>query len=71
MRDLGRPSELGTEAMEQQAAMLRRAHRMGCSDPNDPSRRTTYGDAADTIAFLLQRVRELEAGRGPGDAAHM
>ena len=32
---------------------LNRAHRMSCSDPNDPSRKTMYSEARDAINTLL------------------
>jgi len=40
---------------------LNRAHRMSCSDPSDPSRKTTYSDSAAAITYLLAMVREQAA----------
>lgn len=40
--------------------LLDRAHRMGCSDPNDPSRRTIYADAADEIRAARERLAAVE-----------
>lgn len=35
---------------------LVRAHRMSCSDPDDPKRVTTYSQSADAITRLLAAV---------------
>jgi hypothetical protein len=45
-------------AIEAHQASMERAHRMSCSDPSDPTRRTSYGDSAAAIGELLALVRE-------------
>lgn len=45
-------------AIEAHQAAMERAHRMSCSDPDDPARKTTYGDSAAAIGDLLALVRE-------------
>lgn len=60
-------------AIEAHQASMVRAHRMSCSDPNDPARTTTYGDSAAAIGDLLALVREqqdqlLEAAADAHDA---
>ena len=45
--------------IEQEAQILvrlRRGHHMSCSDPTDPSRHTSYGDAALVIDALTARL---------------
>lgn len=42
-------SDYATEVL----ARLDRAHQMGCSDPSDPTKQTTYGEAAKVIRDLL------------------
>lgn len=55
---------------EELLSYYRMAHRMSCSDPNDPSRRTTAGDTVEVLtrfieqeAELRARIAELEADR--------
>jgi hypothetical protein len=48
-------------AIEAHQASMERAHRMSCSDPTDPNRRTSYGDSAAAIGDLLALVREQQA----------
>lgn len=48
-------------AIEAHQASMERAHRMGCSDPSDPARRTSYGDSAAAIADLLAQASEYRA----------
>lgn len=40
---------------------LARAHRMSCSDPDDPTRVTTYSQSADAISRLLAAVDAVTA----------
>lgn len=40
---------------------LVRAHRMSCSDPDDPKRVTTYSQSADAISKLLNAVEAVIA----------
>jgi hypothetical protein len=40
---------------------LVRAHRMSCSDPDDPKRVTTYSQSADAITRLLAAVDAVRA----------
>lgn len=40
---------------------LVRAHRMSCSDPDDPKRVTTYSQSADAISRLLAAVDAVRA----------
>jgi hypothetical protein len=40
---------------------LIRAHRMSCSDPDDPKRVTTYSQSADAITRLLAAVDAVVA----------
>lgn len=40
-------------------ARLDRAHRMSSSDPDDPSRHTTYSEARDALAGALAHIDEL------------
>lgn len=40
---------------------LVRAHRMSCSDPDDPKRVTTYSQSADAISRLLGAVEAVIA----------
>lgn len=56
------------DAIEKHRAFLERAHRMSCSDPDDPKRSTTYGESAKAIAFLLAYARDLEARIGRVEA---
>ncbi|MBC9927191.1 hypothetical protein [Leucobacter sp. cx-169] len=37
-------------------AKLQRAHRMSCSDPDDPERSTLYSESRDTILDLLEQL---------------
>lgn len=48
-------------AIEAHQASMERAHRMSCSDPDDPTRSTTYGDSAAAIGELLTLAREQQA----------
>jgi hypothetical protein len=48
-------------AIEAHQAWLVRAHRMSCSDPNDPARTTTYSESAAAISDLLAVAREQQA----------
>lgn len=47
-------------AIEAHQAAMERAHRMSCSDPDDPTRKTTYGDSAAVIRDLLAALREQD-----------
>jgi len=47
-------------AIEAHATAMERAHRMSCSDPSDPARKTTYGDSAAAIRDLLAELREKD-----------
>lgn len=58
--------------------VLDRAHRMGCSDPDDLSRQTTYSRSAEIIRQLMSvpevetvdgRVVDLQAARERAEAA--
>ncbi|NSX38853.1 hypothetical protein HTS88_20965 [Pseudarthrobacter oxydans] len=46
---------------------LVRAHRMSCSDPDDPKRVTTYSQSADAITRLLSAVDAVIAECGATD----
>lgn len=48
-------------AIEAHLAAMERAHRMTCSDPDDPARTTTYGESAAAIRDLLAQAREDRA----------
>lgn len=48
-------------AIEAHQASMERAHRMSCSDPNDPARTTSYSESAAAIGELLAQVREDQA----------
>lgn len=63
------------DAKTEVLARLDRAHQMGCSDPNDPTRRTNYGDAARVIreqeateAVLRGEIRRSESALATFDA---
>lgn len=47
-------------AIEAHATAMERAHRMTCSDPTDPARKTTYGDSAAAIRDLQAALREKD-----------
>jgi len=49
------------QAIETHLAAMERAHRMSCSDPDDPARHTTYGDSAAAIRDLLAAVKDQQA----------
>lgn len=42
------------------ADRLDRAHRMSCSDPNDPERKTLYSEARDALAAETARAEAAE-----------
>lgn len=51
---------------EETLARLERAHRMSCSDPDDPNRTTLWGEGASAIRELLEQLADRQ-GPAPRD----
>lgn len=45
---------------EETLARLERAHRMSCSDPDDPNRTTLWGEGASAIRELLEQLADRQ-----------
>ena len=62
----------GMDRVREMLAVSERSHRVTCSDPDDPSRRTLYSDTVD-LARALEAVEEIIASAeeryGPAGAA--
>lgn len=59
------PQLSGMDLVRDMRRIHERAHRMSCSDPDDPTKRTLYLDAVD-LADAMEAVYEIAVNAGDG-----